>query len=299
MRTVEELKKLKHEDFMAPNKVLCYGGGGTFQGVAPYIMQCGINLVGILDANKSGSAEVCGKKMPYFSISQAIERFGKDVKVVITIANENVIQQVEQTLVQNGFDVNTIFDLNVWTWLTIPAEKSYCEYIGGYLQFMQPALSKCCNTGVVDAYLCEWFVEGRPLEQSVSNFLEKRTYYMEEMEQGRIPLYCQNCSYLSEHRQAANNRINQFIISDHAVCNADCIDCGDACSVPKKHIGATVEERYDAIIKTLETLQKRDLVAPQAVFQIAGGEITINPYRKQLYDAVRRSPEMEIQFLSN
>lgn len=299
MKAPEQLKNLRYEDFAAPNKVLCYGGGGCLAGVGPYMLACGINIVGIIDANKNGSIEICGKKLPVYTIEDALEYVGHNATIIITIANEEIIRQVEEDLIRSGFTEGKIYDLNVWSWLTMPSEKSYCPSLGGYMQFMQCALSNCCNTGVVDTFLNEWFVEGRPIEKSVENFLARQTYYVEQSKKGRIPLYCKGCSFLSEHVRETCHKIKEFIISDHAVCNADCVYCGDACSEPKKQIGATVEKRYHAIINALDTLQQEDLLDEHAVLQVAGGEITINPFRQQLYDTVRKSPGLEIQFLSN
>jgi len=295
----EKLRNLRYEEFTVPDKVLLYGGGGLFKGVAPYMLACGISLAGIIDTKKSGTEKIGGREVPYYSIQRAWETFGAQALIVITIADEAVLGKVRQDLVQTGFLDERIFDFNVWTYLTRPSEKSYCPYLGGYLQFMQCGLSACCNTGVVDAYLCEWFAAGRPIEKSVENFLEKRLYYLEEAKKGRIPLYCWNCSFLSSEKPAEDVKISQFIISDHAFCNADCVYCSDACSVSRPSVGWDAAERYEAIVQTLENLRQRDLLDKRALVQLAGGEITIHPYKKQLYEAAKKFPHLEIQIFSN
>jgi len=301
--TYEQLKSLTTEDFMAPNQVLCYGGGGAFQGVAKYMLTCGINITGVIDANKQGTVTVKGRELPYLSLDKAIQLYGTQVPVIITIANEQVFQQVKQNLMDQGFSEDRIFDLNVWTWLTTPSENSYCREIGEYLQFFPSGLSKCCNTGVVDAYICEWFIEGRPLQESMENFLEKRSYYLEQSKKGRIPLYCRNCSFLEQGPGGDRESVSRFIISDHAFCNADCVYCCDACSIPRQKTGATISERYAAILWTLERLQNSGLLDEHASVQLAGGEITINPYKEKIYETVKRvvsrSPELQLEIFSN
>lgn len=247
---------LKAEDFMAPNPVLCYGGGGAFLSVAPYMDVCGINLVGVIDAEKRGTIKVGSKILPFLTLQEAMESYGRDVIVIITIANEQVFRQIKQTLVEHGVEEARIFDLNVWTWLTTPSEKCYCKDLWGYLQFFPAALSKCCNNGVVDSLLCEWFIEGRPLQESMDVFLKKHLYYIEESKQGRIPLYCRNCSFLTQTPAEADEKIHEFIISDHAFCNADCVYCCDAFTIPRRKTGATVEDRYASIFYALECLQQ-------------------------------------------
>ena len=267
------------------------------------MLACGIDIIGIIDAHKQGTVTIRGKELSYMSLDKAVELYGNDAVIIITIANMGVFQQVRQTLIERRFSEDRIFDLNFWTWLTTPSEKSYCGELGGYVQFMPAALSQCCNIGVVDAYLCEWFIEGRPLRESMENFLAKRSHYIEESKRGRIPLYCRNCDFLTREPDKNSETVTQFIISDHAFCNADCVYCCDACSIPRKKVGATVEERYAAILWVLEELQRRGLLHEQAVVQLGGGEITINPYKEKIYEAVKRVigqlPGLQLQIFSN
>lgn len=300
MKTYEQLKSLKAEDFMAPNQVLCYGAGEAFNSSAPYILACGINLAGVIDAYKSGSIELDGKNFPIFSIEQAVEQFGEDTRIIITIGDEKIAQQVEQTLVQRGFDGDKIFDFNVWSWLTGPSEKSYCWRLGGCLQFSSDVLGTCCAPCVRPPFFSEWFMGGRPIADSIENFLEKRAYYVAQSKEGRIPLYCKGCSFLSQDPKDGRDKIVQFEIGDHAVCNADCAYCNvAACSLSKKTPIKTVGERYTAIISAFETLRERDLIDEHAWFIVAGGEITINPYRRQIYEIIRSMPSLKVLFYSN
>lgn len=299
MDKYEDLKNLHYEDFAAPNKVLCYGGGGAFEGVAKYMFKCGINIKGIIDANKTGIKEYNSYKIPYYNIEQAESKFGHDIILIITIANEDVIEQVRADLIRLGFNADKIYDMNVWTWLMVPSEKSYCRNIGGYFQFFQSALSNCCNNGAVIPYLSEWFIEKRDIKNSVHNYLEKRAFYIEQSDHKMIPAYCSNCPFLTENNNDKCDRIEKYIISDHAVCNADCVYCGDSCSEHKPTQVHSLKERYTAIIESLDYMNKKDLIDKSAVFQLAGGEITINPQKMALYEAVRKYPELSMEFLSN
>lgn len=294
---------LKAEDFMAPNPVLCYGGGGAFLGVAPYMDVCGINLVGVIDAEKRGTIKAGSKTLPFLTLQEAMEIHGTDVIVIITIANGEVFRQVRQTLIEYGFPENRVFDLNVWTWLTTPSEKSYCRDLAEYLQFFPAVLSNCCNIGVVDAFLSEWFLEGNSLQESMDHFLEKRSYFIEESKQGRVPLYCKNCSFLTEKPTGDDTAVTRFVVSDHAFCNADCVYCCDACTIPRRKTGASVEERYAAILYALERLQQEGMLDEKCSVQFAGGEITVNPYKERIYETIRRvlgrAPELQLQIFSN
>lgn len=301
--TYTELKALKAEDFLAPNPVLCYGGGGAFQGVAPYMADCGINIVGVIDANKTGSVGIKGKEIPLLTMEKAIALYGTDIIVIITIANRPAFQQVKQDLIEHGYAEEKIFDLNVWTWLTVPSEKSYCKDLVGYMNFLPDALAKCCHAGAMERFLCEWFMGGRPLQESIESFFEKRSYYIEESKQGRIPLYCRNCSFLTREQAEGSAAIAKFNISDNTYCNADCVYCCHACSIPHTRNVTTVEERFDAILYTLEKLQQEDMLDRHCVITVASGEIPINPYKEKIYETLKRvlvrSPNLRLEIFSN
>ncbi len=293
----------KTEDFMAPNPVLCYGGGGAFQGVAPWLIDCGINMVGVIDAHKTGSVSVKGREFPLLTIQKAIDLYGTGAIVIVTIASISAFGQIKKTLSECGYAENKILDLNAWTWLTAPSIKSYCKDLAGCLQFFSGALLLCCKGGVRDPFACEWFMEGRPVQESIDRFLEKRAYYMEESKQGRVPLYCRDCSFLTQAPVEDSPNIECFGISDHTFCNADCVYCSDACTVPRMRMVTTAEERFDAIAGTLENLQREGLLDPHGTIILSSGEITVNPYKEKIYAALRRvlrdSPELELRVYSN
>lgn len=299
----EELKALKAEDFMAPNPVLCYGGGGAFEGVAPYLIDCGIHVVGVMDANKAGSVTVAGKEFPLLTVQRAMELYGTDVIVMITIADDQVFRQVKQELIGHGYAGGKIFDLNVWSWLTVPSEKSFCKFFPEYLNLFCSGMAKCCLGGVKDPFLCENFVGGRPVRESIDCFWEKHLYYLEESKQGRIPLYCRDCPLLTEKPAEGSGAIKFFGFSDNTYCNADCAYCGAGCSCPRPQDVTTPEERMDAFLAMLEKLQRVGLLDRRCAVVLSGGEITVNPHRKTIYAALNRvlhrSPEMQLRIYSN
>lgn len=298
------LKKLRAEDFMAPNPVLCCGGGRRFQGLAAMLSN-GINIVAVIDENKQGTMQVENRRVPYLSLKQAVESYGTSARVIVTGASVKSFQDIKRNLLKCGFSEDRIFDLNVWTWLTAPSPsgKSYCREFGNYMQFSPTALSKCCNTGVIDAYLCEWFIEGQPLQESIENFLEKRLFYIEESQKGRVPLRCRGCRFLSAPPDFINEKVTQFIVSDHAYCNADCVYCEAACTLPRRESVAAAKERYEAILYALVRLQEEKILDERAVVQLAGGEITVNPYKNTIYETtkevLKNSPELQLQLFSN
>ena len=299
--TQEQLKSLRLEDFQAPNKVLCYGGGEAFKRIAPSMINCGINVVGVIDANKQGAVFTGGMQLPYLSIEQASKVLGTDTIIIITIADEKIFLQVRQTLLEYGFSEERIFDLNVWTWLTVPSENSYCDIMYSQMQFYAPAFTKCCRPGIDEPFFCEWFVKGRPPEQSVNNFLAKHQYYIEQSKEGRVPLYCKGCDCLMPNLDKSRTGGIQFIFSDHTFCNADCVYCEYACTVSRKETGVTIQKRHTAMLKMLEQVQ--GLLNDRSVIRLEGGEITIDPYRDEIFERIKsivnQYPKLQIQVLSN
>lgn len=301
--TYEEGKTLKAEDFMAPNPVLCYGGGGAFQGVGKYMAACGINLVGVIDKNKKGTVAILDKEFPLLTLDKAAAMYGSRAIVVITIASSEIIRQVKQDLLEHGFSEHRIFDLNIWSWLTVPSEKCYCRLQQNELRFFSNSLSPCCMMSFYDPFDCEWYIHGRPVGESIENFLAKRAYYIEESQKGRVPLYCRNCRFLSPIPDERSETIDLVSVDDSAVCNADCVYCDSGCSAPRERNVVTVQERYAAISYALEDLRRKGILNRKAVIQLAGGEITVNPFKNELYQTIKRlfdwSPDLRLTVYSN
>jgi len=295
--------KLKTEDLMAPNPVLCYGAGGAFQGAARWLIDCGINVVGVIDAHKTGRVLVKDREFPLLTIQKAVDLYGTEAVVIVTIASVSAFKQVKKTLSECGYDENKILDLDAWAWLTAPSEKSYCNDLARSLVSFPGSLSPCCKAGVREPFLCEWFMEGQTVQESVDRFFEKRSFYMEESKQGKIPLYCRDCAFLTPMPVEGSPTIRCFDFSDHTFCNADCVYCTDACTVPRVRTVTTAKERFEAIAGTLEKLQRENLLDPRAVIILSSGEITVNPYKEKIYATLRRvlrcSPELELQVYSN
>lgn len=299
----EALKALKAADFLAPNPVLCYGAGGAFQAIAPYMIDCGIHIVGVIDANKTGNVTMCGTELPLLTAQRAMELYGTDVPVIITIADEPVFQQIKKKLIGHGYAEDKIFDLNVWSWLTVPSEKSWCPYFPEYLNLFSGGMAKCCLGGVKDVFLCEYFTGGRSVQESMDRFWEKRLFYLKESRQGRIPLYCRDCAFLTERPPEGSDAIRAFKFSDNTYCNADCVYCGCGCACPRPREITTPEERMDAFLALLEKLQRENQLDRRCEVTLSGGEITVNPYREKLYETLdrvfHRSPEMTLCVYSN
>lgn len=297
------LKRLKTDAFMAPNPVLCYGGGEAFQRIAPSMLSRGINIVGVIDAKRRGIIIAGDMELPLFTIAQAMKTYGTRVIIIVTIANEQVFQQVKQNLVESGFSGEFIFDLNVWTWLTVPSEKIGCEILNGSMYFYAPAIAKCCLPGLDEPFFCEWFLNGRSVRQSVDNSLEKFAYYATELKEGRIPLYCKDCKMLSAPSNGNGPQATFISISDHAFCNADCVYCEYACSAPRMESVISAQERYAASVYMLEQLWERKMLDGCSCIRFEGGEITANPYKEKLYACAKQItqqfPNIQFQILSN
>lgn len=300
--TYDLLKSLRTEDFMAPNQVLCYGGGEAFQRIAPSMISRGINVVGVIDKNKKGTVAAGGRELPYLSVEKAMDVYGNVGNVIVTIADEKVFQEVKQDLVDQGFSEKKIFDMNVWTWLTVPSEKSYCNELDGRLQIYAPALTRCCRPGLAEPFFFEWFMKNRPFQQSINNSIQKHLYYIEQSSKGQIPLYCIGCECLTQDSGDHGTAVTQFIISDHSFCNSDCVYCEYACSIPRQETRAVMQERNAAILYALEQVQQ-NFLDEEGVIRLEGGEITVNPYRNEILEAVSRivtqSPKIQLQILSN
>lgn len=287
MLTNEQLKHLNTADFLAPNPVLCYGGGGAFESVAPYLIECAINVVGVIDVEKRGEREICGKTFSFLTIDAAFKRFGANAIIIITIANEKTIHKVHEELVRIGFQSEKIFDFNVWTYLTVPSQKSFCPHFNGYINFSIPGIANCCYGGVKKPYFCEWYVAGRAIQTSIDNFLNKQKWYLEQSKLHRIPIFCKDCAFLCS-KIPDDAKFWKVCFSDNYICNAKCIYC-DAVHEERNQSAIAAETRFEMYGQFLNQLCVTKSIDSHSMIVIASGEITINPYKRILYDALEKT----------
>jgi pyruvate-formate lyase-activating enzyme len=264
----------------------------------PIMISRKINVVAIADANKKGAMECGGRLFPIYSVESAIAEFGADISVVVTIANEEIMPEVIQNLTNAGVHEDRIYDCNVLSWITVSSERSYCYGFNSMLLFHH-ALRMCCLPGLNAENDVEYFMRGRSLEKSLKSFLAKRIYYIEQSLNGKVPLYCAGCAFLTEIPAARSNKMSRIAFSCSNLCNADCVYCMDKISGGKEKYLFGLDELTKLFTVAFDCLVKNALISEKMEVNFSGGEITINPHKQYLYDICLKYPVYRYSFFSN
>lgn len=292
---------LRSTDFLSPNPVLCYGVGNFFRQTAYIMVKYGVNIVGAIDAYKTGSVKVLNYDLPIYTPEKASSIYGKNIIVIITINDVQTVVTVKKQLEDKGFSTDRIFDVNVFSWLTIPVAASNCPYLGREIDWYNDCIMTCCTPSQGRQAICEWFIKGQNFEHIPNTIMEKFAFYREESYKGRIPLFCQGCVQLKNNNSLQPDDIGILNFSDHTFCNADCVYCTEGCSIKRDK---EIINKYNDRLKSFSTLFFRiKNIYPEWTSKgnlvLAGGEITVNPNKNLLYELADDMTNAKMMIFTN
>ena len=135
---------------------------------------------------------------------------------------------------------------------------------------------------------------------NIEDYIQKRSYYLEQFKAGCIPTPCQNCSYCEERDDWDEEIGFEFIsISSRTQCNCDCIYCVQSKGDPevKKYLN---ERKCWDVRPVIKELYNYNLIKKDCVYIIGGGEPTVFPEGELEYLAyIGFLTQSNIVFLSN
>ncbi len=296
----EHLKKLRLKDFQAPNQVLCYGAGLIGRQMVESYKLAGINVVGFIDKNKQGAVETGLGPIPIYSIDAATHTFGKEIIVVITIANPKTYDAITADLTAAGVLETRIFDWGFANWITVPSPKCHCDWMFKNAILLTTSILKCCFWGDRRYFNTETFAAGIPFETSLQSYVEKTRYYHKKALRGEIPLYCVDCPHLVEEPLNEEFPLIESVgFSPSVHCNVKCVYCDAMMETDNSALPYNAKEYGEMFLQMLCYFEENGLLAPGAQISFAGGEISVSPKRKELLEFALMHPEYEYRFLSN
>lgn len=293
---------MEYSDFCKPNPVLLYGCGGFFQFVAPYLLNMKINISGVIDINKKGMIKVKDIEIPIYNIDEAVNKFGNDLCIIITLQNISLINEVKHNLIEHGFNKDKIFDVNQIMWLTVPSEKSFCQFLGRDIYLHNMFIKMCCTTSNNNSFnaIPHFFIEEENEDNVVNMLLNKYKFYRQQSLNGYIPLFCMNCPMLSEDKSIWSDVIQTCAFNDHTYCNSDCVYCCEGISNKRNEkILLNYDKRCRIFSKIIAEIKHRDLINEKTSLALGGGEITISPNKNLLYNIVRDMSDNPIMIFTN
>lgn len=293
---------MEYSDFCKPNPVMLCGCDSFFTSVVPHLMHLKINIVGVIDINKNGTVNINHIEIPIYNINDTINKFGKDLNIIITLNNVLAIEEVKNNLIKCGFNKNKIFDINQIKYITVSSEKSFCPFLGKNIIVYDEFIYMCCIISTNNFFnsITHFFMEGEEVTKTVNILLDKYQFYRESSLKGRIPLFCIDCPLLSDDKSIYSDTINGLTFSDHSYCNADCVYCADGISNHRKsNILNDYKKRCKIFHKIMLEIKHRKLFNEKMLLELIGGEITCNPGKKLLYGMAKDIPTNPVLIVTN
>ena len=148
--------------------------------------------------------------------------------------------------------------------------KNYCKNLNNNITFHHKGITFCTSL---------WTKEESYIlydSKCIENFIEKRNYWLKEMEAGENIDYCKNCMYLKEIDDSVqiNNKITHIDIYHWINCNCACYYCTNRYDsklrITKEKVNGQI-----SILKCLKKLKKLNLLDDNLSLSTHGGEPTI------------------------
>lgn len=108
------------------------------------------------------------------------------------------------------------------------------------------------------------------------DYTQKRTKYLEMFKNGDIPKPCENCSHVEEKEWSEEIGFSFLSISTRTKCSCNCFYCVQSKGDENKKRELNTKECWD-VLPVLNELKNRNLILPNCLFIIGGGEPTEFP----------------------
>jgi len=252
------------------SSIIFYGAGKNAEVNFDKWVSQGLNPVCFADADVSKHHKMFGNRgIPILPLSEALSLY-PDYELYLTQMN---IKQIRSSLLEMGIDSNRIKFCEAANgnleW------RRGCEELNHFIRVSGFRMFTCCY---LDAQRNHLTVSHN---QDYSNGIKKYTDIVSETInklRNNIPCVCDNCPVLSEGLWEKEPRITTLVLDGwfkDDVCNLKCVYCGQM----ERHIG---EYRLVDIAKKLSA-EFPDIKN----WFYTGGELSIYPYKQELYDFAR------------
>lgn len=128
--------------------------------------------------------------------------------------------------------------------------------------------------------LVKWTDYNGCIDSTIQAYKEMRDKFIELTRNNENP--CGNCAKIKVGRYPKNKRLHSCCISNNYICHLSCYYCYTVKQPVKRNNPPDWPHDYKALIRIME---KHGLLHKNIVFRIGGGEITLDPERKQMFEA--------------
>ena len=259
--------------------VILYGAGGRAEYEKEQAENLGLKIACFVDADpkKQGRSYL---DLPILSLAQAKDRHGK-FYVYLTPTIEKHGEIIEY-LLKNG--IKQEFIINA-------AEECHgCRDLDSKLNVFDLFLYSCCqvNESMNDPPRVYWENSGWDMESAIDAYIAMRDDLSRSIKSG-IMCRCTGCSSIKNESRPVNKVIKQLIFNYDYPCQLSCIYCEHENAGNKlrgdEDKGIRFAREFD-YKRFVEILERRRLLADDALIILAGGEITIHPRLDEILDAI-------------
>ncbi|HAU86732.1 MAG TPA: hypothetical protein DCW90_14945 [Lachnospiraceae bacterium] len=134
-------------------------------------------------------------------------------------------------------------------------------------------------------------------ETSIQNIIAERNRIMEESKQSTYLTTCAKCPFFNPMKSKDDGHVHFVNINMYpAPCQSKCIYCVVHSSDSGKFDYSRNGKAYENMFSAIECALKSGIIAPDALWQVASGEVTIHPFKERIYELMA---DKTSKFLTN
>jgi len=162
-----------------------------------------------------------------------------------------------------------------------------CEFITNHMIGGAVGLWFCCESNMRDIVPTTNYQD--KICDTVSNWLNMRTELITSFKDNNYSV-CKGCRFLEESVWHDDNTIRMLTYGKYAPCQLSCVYCT---MNGKKFDSEQIREvkqsnKSISFPDVLRELEERNLISRQAIIGLAAGEITVDPERDKIFQAIEK-----------
>ena len=254
----------------AKNPIALYGAGENCIKILEIYGHLG-GIVCLVDSDPDKQ----GKEifdLPVLSLEEAVAHFGI-MDFYITPLSMRVKTEICHYLLSQGIEKERIIGFD-----DIGFEiYEGCSHLERILNVSDHGIYLCCAGKISQRPIIEHHDN---VDETILQFLDKRDSLIGAIRSGQ-KTSCTGCHVIMKQTFSMEKRIRILVNGTWSYCNLSCRYCGNKKTKPENAKSSAV------FISILQRLKKYDLLANDAIIFLASGEITVDPNRNEILDAVK------------
>ena len=239
-----------------------------------------------IDEKKHGS-EFLG--LPVFSFEDAQKLYSEFMIHVTLVSDQRY--HAQENLVSRGFDRSRIVN-----YVSVE-EHDGCELLEFKLLYDHDGMFPCCREDEV--YMNEpprvkW--TGEDIESSVLEYIDMRSRIVSQLKEGEAS-ECTGCKFVKRDLFSTESKLKSLVFGFDAPCQLSCKYCMHR-NASRTDQGNEIDKFMSVfpINRFIRCLEEQKMLDYNTVVSFFGGELSINPRKNELLDAVK---DYEIDVATN